>query len=81
MQFMMGPDSYIYMENGVLHRLDGPAYVSPEEIMYYFNGKLHSDTGPARIFADGKAEFWTMGEHLHTAILDVEIFNKFWNIK
>jgi hypothetical protein len=42
------PDRIEYQnEQGELHRLDGPAYITNEYFSWYVNGKLHRLDGPA----------------------------------
>lgn len=48
-----------WYENGVLHRLDGPAIINPYGVeIYYQNGVLHRLGGPAYTDRDGYREYW-----------------------
>lgn len=67
--------SRLYYKNDVLHRTDGPAYITSNgQEEWYLNGKLHRLDGPARViyqdneyFIDGKS-YWDM-EKFETAKL------------
>jgi hypothetical protein len=55
--------SVSYYKHGLLHREDGPAYISKvgKEIRYCINGEFHRTDGPARIWEHGQ-EYWVNGE-------------------
>lgn len=47
-----------YELNGVIHRLDGPAYITPDGYeAWYRHGLLHRSDGPA-ILTPGKSDQW-----------------------
>ena len=52
-------------ENGKLHRLDGPAYISKCGYSegWYQNGQLHREDGPARSYTDGRTDWYKKGVH------------------
>jgi len=61
----------LWYKNGVLHRLDGPSYIStiPEEVKFFVNGRLHRLDGPAveRVednTGPGHKEWWVNGKHV-----------------
>ena len=44
----------IWRQNGKLHRLDGPAYISSDGVKHWFqNGQRHNPDGPAIIYPNG----------------------------
>jgi hypothetical protein len=48
----------VYREDGLYHRLDGPAVTMPNGVrLWYREGKLHCDFGPAETWPDG-TQFW-----------------------
>lgn len=47
--------------NGVLHRVDGPAFVSSKVKEWRRYGKLHREDGPAVMFCDGDYEWYLDG--------------------
>jgi len=54
-----------YNENGLKHRLDGPAIFYPDGTQFYYqNGKRHRLDGPAIIYNDGTEEFWEYGKRI-----------------
>lgn len=59
-----GTDTRMWLRNGLLHRLTGPALiVATDHEAWYREGKLHREDGPARIF-QGIEEWWRNGrEH------------------
>jgi hypothetical protein len=50
------------LQNGLLHRLDGPAviYASGTQA-WWLQGKRHRSDGPAMIWQDGTQEWWLHG--------------------
>ena len=52
-----------WYQNGVLHRLDGPAveYTSGTK-RWYQKGLLHREDGPAVEFSDNYVEYWVNGK-------------------
>lgn len=62
-KFVFGDDE-IWVENGQVHREDGPAWVHGNgTVEYFIRGKLHKEDGPARTHSDGSKEFWFNGEY------------------
>lgn len=51
----------LYCEIDLLHRVDGPAYISPELEAHYRYGYLDNNDGPAVVHASGKIEHFTLG--------------------
>lgn len=45
-----------YKLNGVLHRLDGPAYTCSNQYCYYYAGSAHRVDGPALLWGDGSGK-------------------------
>lgn len=59
----LGEDT-LYLENGLLHNEEGPAWVHGDgSVEYFVKGKLHRSDGPARIHANGDKEFWFDGQY------------------
>lgn len=53
----------LHIENGQLHRTDGPAVVTVDGIECWIqNGKLHREHGPAAV--DGLEEEWWLNGYL-----------------
>jgi hypothetical protein len=49
----------IWHENGVLHRIDGPALIDSNGTKQWFlQGKLHRTDGPAIEYSNGEKEWW-----------------------
>ena len=58
-------DRTIWIQNGKLHRLDGPAAIYNNGTEFWFqNGKRHRLDGPAIEWADG-TEFWLQNDKFH----------------
>lgn len=56
---VIATNKYWYNDDGLLHRLDGPAVeVVAVYKAWYVNGKLHRLNGPAIEDADGSKEWW-----------------------
>jgi hypothetical protein len=52
-----------YNEDGLRHRIDGPAYEGSDGLkMWYVNGKIHRLDGPAIECANGYKAWWVNGE-------------------
>lgn len=61
-----------WYEGGVLHRLDGPAYIRPDgHKEWRKNGRKHRVGGPAVIYADGREEFWKDGVRIELSDLEL----------
>jgi hypothetical protein len=52
-----------WYQNGLLHRIDGPAYIYANGEKWYRNGKLHRDDGPA--FDNVSSTRWYQDDQLH----------------
>jgi len=52
-----------YFENGILHRLDGPAIEFKSGVKYWINmGELHRENGPAIVDEKNRVkEYWIRG--------------------
>ena len=60
-------NTYSYYEDGLLHRLDGPAIVvkgNRAHIIFYIRGKIHRDNGPAGIYKNGD-KLWYKMNNIH----------------
>lgn len=54
-----------WRQNGLLHRLDGPAFESANgDRQWWQNGKLHRLDGPAIEFASGDREWYIEDKYL-----------------
>lgn len=52
----------MYLENGLLHNEEGPAWVHENgTVEYYTKGQLDRKDGPARVHVNGDKEFWFDG--------------------
>jgi hypothetical protein len=52
-----------YFKNNLLHREDGPAWITSYNLKsWFFRGRYHNLNGPARILPDGKEEYWIHGK-------------------
>jgi hypothetical protein len=67
-----------YLDEGSLHRLDGPALISDRLSAYYIRGKLHREAseagglpGPAVEYSTGRQEWWQNGK-LHREASEAE---------
>jgi hypothetical protein len=47
--------------NGVMHRVDGPAFKGFGDVAWYLNGELHRENGPAVELANGTREWYLNG--------------------
>jgi len=57
--------SQSFLQNGKLHRIDGPAAIDKNGTQQYrINGKLHRIDGPAFIWPDGDVEYWINDEQV-----------------
>lgn len=56
-----------HMQDGKLHREDGPAIETSAGKEWYVNGKLHREDGPAIEYNDGTKQWWLNGEQLTEA--------------
>lgn len=70
-----------WLQDEVLHRLDGPAVVRPDgREEWYRNGNLHRDDGPAMVI--GGNEFWYRHGRLHRwdgpAVVRVDGTSEWW---
>lgn len=54
-------DSKQWYENGLRHRIDGPADIRSGEEIWYYEGKRHRTSGPAIIRGNSK-EYWLFGQ-------------------
>ena len=62
----------IWLQNGKMHRLDGPATIYPDgSETWYKEGKIHRLDGPAAIFSDGRVL-----HYINNVRLSEEEFNK-----
>ena len=52
-----------YRVNGILHRTDGPAYITKDVEMWFYNGKRHRENGPAVITATSQT--WYRNGKIH----------------
>lgn len=53
----------MWMENGVLHRADGPAYVNDTGLtIYLFRGRRHKENGPAYVDEQGLQQWYNHGK-------------------
>lgn len=68
--------SEIWVENGLVHREDGPAIRWHNgSVEYLYRGLRHRERGPASIWIDGDVEYWTMGKH-HPGCMGTQTFNR-----
>jgi hypothetical protein len=52
-----------YYDDGVIHRLNGPAVINPDgKKEYWFEGVRHRLDGPAVEYSDRQVEYWICGE-------------------
>ena len=52
-------------DEGLLHRVDGPAWVWPDGTQYWFNhDRDHFVHGPSDLYADGRLAWYEDGEYL-----------------
>lgn len=59
---------YLYLENGALHRTDGPALENRNGMKFWYcEGQLHREEGPAIVAPDGQVQWWLEGESLSRA--------------
>lgn len=54
-----------WCQNGVYHRVDGPAYCANGAMVWFFNGKRHRVDGPASIGPGGYKAWWLHGVEIH----------------
>ena len=55
----------IYIKDGDMHRVNGPAEIHPSGYRaWYKNGLKHRDHGPAVIYPDGREEYWINGKQV-----------------
>lgn len=70
----------IHIMGGVLHRVDGPAYITPDTQEWWVHGKLHRKDGPARMFrahpieGERHTEWWIDGKFVIGSQLDHKTF-------
>lgn len=59
----------IWQENGILHREDGPAYITFSGTeCWYLNGERHRVGGPAVTRPDGTMSWWVKGTRAKSAL-------------
>jgi hypothetical protein len=62
---MAGDNSWVNLETGKLHRLDGPALTSTAGTKHwYIDGKRHRVDGPAVVWYNCDYEWWVDGKRL-----------------
>jgi hypothetical protein len=61
-----------WIQNGMLHRTDGPACEYSNGTKYWFqNDKLHRTDGPAVENASGHVEYWIDGKSTYKKAVEV----------
>lgn len=59
-------DTVVYMEDGFIHREDGPSIINEKEIIYYHTGDYYREDGPACIYPNKSLIVWRKKEpNLH----------------
>jgi hypothetical protein len=82
MQLLIG-QTLFYIDQGRMHRTDGPAFMTETKQEWCQNGLFHRSDGPARLFKClGKqhyvCEWWLDGKYIMTDTLPETVFMSYW---
>jgi len=57
--------THYWFQNGLRHRVDGPALTHPDGTQYWYqNGRLHRTDGPAVTYSDGDQYWYQNGRRI-----------------